>query len=135
MVIWEFITPADLYSFEGDDFEIAAAANCALGQGKSTLVEIHPDGSEGRQCPSFLGGECDAWFLETFGKSFRDVLAYRAAEIATFLDTALIGQPGDRRDFKNSGLTWREWHEQRLTSTNDFGRGAKELAEALRNSL
>lgn len=129
--IWSLVNISDPYTFEGDDFEAASIACCILGNGKYSLKEIGGD----RECPIFLLGGHNEWFKDNFGKTFEESMRSKIKEVSELLDTILAGSPSDRLAFNNSGLSWEQWHDRKLTSSNDIGRRAKSLSATIFNAI
>lgn len=113
---YEIGNPSDPYEMTCDDHEVAAIAVPILGQGAYPL--IGKDGDRSRDVPHFLFGGADAWFRETFGRSYEESLDHVVETKADGLIAAL------------DSVTLLV---ARRSSVNDIGGRAKAIAQRLRS--
>ncbi len=115
---FNLVNPSDPYTFEADDFEIAAVAVCLLGVGKYPANALGDDANKSNNVPAFLFGGHDEWFRARFGGSFEDVaercLKGRGVAVAQALESVTLGS-------------------RRRSSLNDIGGEARQLAAAIRS--
>jgi hypothetical protein len=116
---FNLINPSDPYTFEADDFEVAAVAVCLLGNGKYPADALGDDADKGNNVPAFLFGGHDEWFESRFGASYEAtadrVLKDRSDALARALESVTLGR-------------------ERRTSLNNIGGKAQELARAIRDA-
>lgn len=136
---WEVMNMSDFYTLESDDFPAACGACLLLGNGNYGLVPITKDTPE---MPIFLlvpTDRIDRWLKENGIAESCDALFSRRAEIATALDSVVIGDrdeytaelrkihdPIERKVFKG------QWLDKNRSSANNIGKRAWTLAEAMR---
>lgn len=152
MKLYELVNPSDPYTFEAESEVIAGAVALGLGDGKYPADQI----VDGRRAASEEEGDCipcwafdkdpekaaNKWFEERCGKGFNDFIRDNMEEIATALDSVLIGSHTDRKIFEaamekiddpEKQKEFRdEWHDKKRSSMNDIGGYAWKLAESLR---
>lgn len=136
---WEVMNMSDFYTLESDDFAAACGACLLLGNGNYGLVPI----SKGAPAmPMFLlvpVEGIDRWLKENNVAESVDALFSRREEIATALDSVVIGDrdeytaelrkihdPIERVVFKG------QWLDAHRTSMNNIGERAWKLAESMR---
>jgi hypothetical protein len=142
-MLFNIINPSDPYTMRAVDLEVAAVAVCVLGEGKYGLDEIGGDRSG--HVPVFLLGGHDEWFTKQFGRNFADTLNHvagnRLDELVKALASVHIGTPADKVAFDERAAQCEspeavmdllhELHDAKRTSTNDIGRRAWSMAQAL----
>lgn len=142
MTIYEIINPSDAYTLAAEERAVACAAVLILGAGAYGLDS--PDGSPASGCPIFILGGGVEWFAREFGTQLGAFINARRTDIASALDTVLIGGRSSRSTYEK-GLSliedegrrqeWREhWHDERRTSINDIGARAWATAKRLREA-
>jgi len=144
-MIYELINPSDPYTFTAPSFMIATATVCVLGSGQYGAHAIKEDGNHdetAEDVPIFLFGGSEAWFKERGIDSFSDYVDAHREEIATCLETFIIGSYSERRtmervleEIRDEGDRVRareRWHDERRSSMNDIGLRAARLASVLR---
>jgi len=88
---WEVMNMSDFYTIESDDFAAACGACLLLGNGNYGLVPISKDAPE---MPIFLfvsDAGIDKWLKDNNVAESVDALFSRREEIATALDSVVIG--------------------------------------------
>lgn len=139
--IFYIVNPSDAYTIVASDLEVAAVACVLLGRGQYAFEPLEGDLE---RVPLFLFGNPDEWFNERFG--FGDcvtrVMETRAAELADCLDSCLIGNLKERREYESALALMespegreqfrRNRHAARRSSLNDIGSRACEMATHIR---
>lgn len=141
-MIFEFVNPSDPYTFISPDLEVAAFVTVLLGNGKGAANQL--DGN--LHVPMFLFGGLDKFILDNFSKPLDEWIEHmkreRYIDIADSLDSVVIGDISDRNIFdaalsaiddpyKKEAFRVK-WHDEKLSSINDFGTFAWETAKAIR---
>lgn len=132
MKVYELVNCGDPYTIEGE-FEHAAVAALMLGAGQYALVE-------GRETvmPVFMRTgdvEIEEWFLRRFERTPSDIFDEDREQIATVLDSILIGDGTDRQQYRAMDIPRQEWNDSRRTSPNEVDRYAADLAMNIQSSL
>jgi hypothetical protein len=147
-MIFEFINPSDPYHFEAPDLEIAAMVTFILGEGKGAAHQVECDEEKRLEVPIFLFGGLDKWVQDKFGKSVEDFITYvkkdRQQELITSLESVTIGSlssyhayhkaieliddPEKKKQYQDY------YHDQELTSMNDFGTYARSVAKSMKGA-
>ena len=139
-MIFEIVNPSDPYTIEAAEPAVAAAATLVLCDKAGLATE---DGSFSMP-PMILGGQVE-WFRETFGQDLGEFVGSHRAEIATALDSVLIGKATDRRDYYRAlelmddpakrALYRDEYLDRCRSSMNNFGAYAYKLAARIREAI
>jgi hypothetical protein len=148
-MIFEFINPSDTYHFEAPDLEIATVVTFILGAGKGAAQQVDCENEVDRlNVPIFISGGAEKWVQETFGKSLTEFLDHvkdtRRQELITCLESVTIGSLNDYNLFHKTLelITDPEkqeqyrvlYHDEKLTSLNDFGTYAWSIAKSMREA-
>lgn len=138
-MIFEIINPSDPYTIEAAEPAVAAAATLILCDKAGLSTE---DGSF-RMPPMIFGGQLE-WFTETFGHNLEPFIKSHRSEIAAALDSVLIGEAKDRRDYYRAmelmddpakrTIYRDEYLDRRRSSMNNFGAYAYKLAGWIRDA-
>jgi hypothetical protein len=144
-MIFEIVNPSDPYTLECDDFKIAAAGIMLLGRGKLGLST--EEGDEKHQMPPFIFGNDEMvtkWFADIGIPSLGEFIDGHREEIATMLETVLIGSERNRRTFEKvlacisdpveRAKARAVYQDEKRSSLNDIGGAAWDLAKRLRAS-
>lgn len=142
MPLYEISNPSDFYTIVCPDMEVAFVACLLLGEGSYGFHVC--DESQQPDIPilAFGGpGAAEAWCREMFGDGLDAVMSRtlkeRRADVARALDSVLISKRDAFLALAPAEGTpaWREarakWHDAHVTSFNDIGTRAYQLADAL----
>lgn len=140
VIEYELINPSDAYTFFAPTLLIAACAVFVLGEGK---YGAHPvDSKDTDLVPIFLFGGHDAWLKDRGVDDLPTYIDEHRCEIATCLDSFLIGTHNERctmekvlaeiRDPNDREKAREKWIDGRRSSMNNIGLRAKQLAMLLR---
>lgn len=142
-MLYTIVNPSDGYTIDCADLEIAAIACLLLGEGQYGLTAVEQDAED---VPIMLFGDPDNWFLQHFNQTMPDVMRHvreaRTAELATALDSVVIGNDVENRTELQALLQplpeaeraakRAVWHNERRSSLNDIGSRAYAMAKILR---
>lgn len=136
-MIFEIANPSDAYTIEGEILP-CGVATMFLGEGKYGLKDERGETA----MPIFLFGGHEPWLKENGGESLDAYVSGHRAEIATALESVLIGDFADRKrmlgvlacisDPVERAAAQAAWHDERRSSMNDIGARAVRLAKRLR---
>lgn len=144
-MLYRIVNMSDPYTIEAERLDIAVVACAMLGAGQYAF-EPTEAGHQDKAVPLFMFGGIDEWCKEKFGQPFEAVLQgildERPGDLATCLESCLIGDHQDRKTYQD-GLAlitepdkrkeWRDrWHDERRGSLNDIGGRAYAMARNLR---
>jgi len=147
---YEVVNPSDPYTLEWENFKIACVVTLIVGNGRYALEPLK-DG--GQKMPIFLMGGAVEWFKEEFGEELDDVIDNEKRDIVDCLRSIVIGSSADRdiynetmRQFiedsdwgveeSEAQTKWRKmWHDKKLSSMNDIGGRAWEIADKLESKI
>ena len=132
---YELINPSDPYTFEADDFEVAALTVFSISTAYSAEAQ---DGCEG--VPLFLFGGASEWYAERFGRMPDEGLTEKKLAVAKALESFMLGSFEDRRRY-NAALEaiddpekrksfMHEWQDGR-SSMNNIGEYAHRLGKSI----
>lgn len=125
MNTYELVNPSDNWSFQAKSDKIAFLVALFVGRGATPAER---DGWKGKMYILNIG-DPSADYESEFKEKFEGALGRHKAEIVESLRTFMI----DRRKAPD-GLTGKKlkaWNDKRRSSTNDFGRAANSMADAL----
>jgi len=145
-MLYEIVNPSDAYTIVAKSFDVAAVACFVLGKGRYAFKPIDDD--KAPEVPIFLFGGADEWCREQFGVDAGDLvqgtLKDKRDELAECLDSCLIGNASDRKDFDEACAAisdpvkqtqFRESrHDRRRSSMNDIGGRAYRIAAKIRQN-
>lgn len=140
MKAWEIINPSDKYTIIAERFEVAAAATLLLGSGR---LALDPEDEGGQRLPLFLFGGHEEFIKEHFSGDLDAWLDGHKAEVATALDSVLLGGFDRRADYNAAIaaiddpaklLAFKTAWQDKRSSMNDIGGCAHRLAEHLRTT-
>jgi hypothetical protein len=140
-VLYEIINLSDQYTIEAPDLTIAGVACLLLGDGQYAFKPF----DDSPEVPVFAFGGVDSWFQQYCGAPsaavVAEVRAKRAEELATALDSVLVGGRSSRERYAlaiqyvpaEKRVEFRDkWHDLGRSSTNDIGHRAYAMAAQLR---
>jgi hypothetical protein len=138
-MIYEIINPSDAYTMVAESFHVAAAAVLLLGQGKLGLsCEEDPE----QHVPVMLFGGAEEWLKKHGLEDLSGFIESHKGEVATALESVLIGDIIDRKTFERVLSVIKDqdernaaraaYHDEKRSSMNDIGRAAWIYAAALR---
>jgi hypothetical protein len=147
-MLYDIINMSDSYTIEAQSLDVALVACLFLGSGQYSFMPLHGDGEE---VPLFLFGGAEEWCQRHFGEGLEAVVdrvttdPVKRVELAACFESCIIGHEEDRNTYM-AGLDliddpekrkkWRAlWHEDRLSSMNDIGARAYEMADKLREGI
>ena len=145
-MLYEIISMSDPYTIEAPTLQVAFVACLLLGEGQYAFYPCREGSTE---IPILIfqdSGAAERWCQRNVGDSLENTLKRvtidLAADLATCFDSCLIGTQQDRAiylaaleliDDPVKRKTWRDqWHKKRLSSLNDIGGRAYEMAKRLR---
>ncbi len=146
MALYEIINMSDAYTIECPSLDIAFTVCILLGEGQYGMQSLE---DESLKVPIFLFGGVEEWCSEKFGSAanavLRSTLDDKAAEVATSLESCVIGDRSDREMFTNTLALIddpekreqfkAQWHDKNRSSMNDIGKRAKIHAARLRTKI
>jgi len=147
-VLYEIVSPSDMYTFQAETFGIAVAAMLMVGEGKIGATPIGPGVPEDAPSgPIFLMDEkqLDEWFKEKVGFPLEELSKFvgdNALKIASALESVVIGDQRDRELYiatlndiededKRKAFKVR-WHDKKRSSINDIGKFCWAAGKGLR---
>jgi len=144
LVCYELVNPSDAYTFQAPTLLIAACATVLIGRGKYAAHPEDGKGEKNEEVPMFFFGGVEEWFKEKGVESLGDYINAHREEVATCLDTFLIGDMKERKAFDRligciSNPEEKEkarlaFHDEKRSSMNNIGEYAWKLAKELRAS-
>lgn len=139
-MVYEVSSPGEQYTFETDDFEVAALTMFSLGNLYGAVCGTESE-DDIMSIPVFVFGGASEWYQKQFGRSSDEGHKEKGEAVAEALDSIVLGDFDDRQEY-NSALSViadaekreiyiSEWQSRKI-SLHDICAKARERAENIR---